>query len=125
MNNIQTRPLTREKLSALVDGRMELIKFFENLTQDVRTALPGAVDDLAMTADGALALAQLAQGIAQQAATLAQLALTIGSGAAEGPPAVPVVPVDITDSEALLYGLRERVSVLELAVSQIKEGPSP
>lgn len=122
---VKTRKLTRNKLATFLSNQ-ELIKAFENLTEDVSTTIPGAMDgntgateSAQETADLALALANAAQAIAAQAVLTAATVLN------DGPPPVPFVSEPVDDITAQLAALREEVAALRNLINDRFTGPTP
>lgn len=63
---VATRQVTRDKLAQFLKSQ-ELIKLFENLTQDVSVTVPEALDTISAVADQALATGLLVMGVAESA----------------------------------------------------------
>lgn len=81
---VGTQTLTRDKLALFVGQRPEIIRFFEQLIQDVRTVLPDSVESAATLADDAAANSQTALNAATTAAEDADTALQAAQDAAAG-----------------------------------------
>lgn len=118
--DVQSRQLPRNALAEL-SRSSRTRKALENLLSDVSAVLPDSIDELAdliAAADGAVSAAS-AQAL--QALLLVAVAL---QAATEGPPPAPVI-VAAQDEPAGMAALRDRLSVLERAVAQLSEGPTP
>jgi len=113
---VLTRKITRNKLAEFLDNH-ELIKAFENLTQDVGTTLPDAIgtntDAIAesqATADTALAASVAARAIADYVGALVEALM-------QGPP--PTLPRDDVD-ERILAILPPFPTKLELGLGNVE-----
>lgn len=75
-----TRSVNRNKLAALAKNDHELVKFFENLAQDVTATLPDATDIVVKLATEANSTANVGLQKATQALALAQKDTRSGFG---------------------------------------------
>lgn len=107
---ILTRRLSREKLAQFLGNNHELIKAFEQLTQDVSVTLPDAIEALLQQVDELADIS--ANAFASSAALMALVALARQEAQAD-------------DLRAQVAQLRETVAALQRGVSQLHEGPTP
>jgi ribonuclease D len=118
--DVLTRQLTRDALAKLTNSPRTR-KALEDLLGDVAQTLPDAVEALAEELAALDASLSTTNAAALQALLLVAAAL---QAASEGPPPVPIV-IPEPDEPAGLAAIRERLAVLEKAVAQLHEGPTP
>jgi ABC-type transporter Mla subunit MlaD len=102
---IVSQPLPRSLLSEFLKSQ-RAIKAFEDMLKDLIGTLPDSIEVLGDQADDIEGFLNSTNATAQEALSLARLALE-------------------ADPTAAIASLHDRLSALEIAVAQLKEGPTP
>lgn len=120
--SVSTRTLTRDQLAEFIKNPRTLIAF-NRMMSDVQTTLPDSIQSVADEIDELYGL------VANNGATTVQalvLAISAMEGAYDGPPPVPQMIPDIPDDQtATIALLHARLAVLERAVAELTERPTP